>query len=189
MASIGTLYTTPEQGSGKRVRIPNLLSVYARLTAKSQIRAVAALNGLKIDLPEHYVHFEDNKKPEFLAKFPHGKIPAFDGADGFKLFESAAIARYGESTSQNVNGRRKKTRISQSVIPVLILVSTAYLLSDLLPLPRSFGVFTDFVCQSLRSLPTPPFSDPMTRRLLSLTSGSRSRTARSPCTPPSSSSL
>lgn len=97
MASIGTLYTTPEQGSGKRVCFHKLLYVYARLTAKSQIRAVAALNGLKVDLPEHYVHFEDNKKPEFLAKFPHGKIPAFDGADGFKLFESAAIARYSES--------------------------------------------------------------------------------------------
>ncbi|OJT11285.1 Elongation factor 1-gamma [Trametes pubescens] len=83
MASIGTLYTTPEQGSGKR------------------IRAVAALNGLKVDLPEHYVHFEDNKKPEFLAKFPHGKIPAFDGADGFKLFESAAIARYIAALAPN----------------------------------------------------------------------------------------
>ncbi len=81
-------------------------SVYARLTVKSQIRAVAALNGLKVDLPEHYVHFEDNKKPEFLAKFPHGKIPAFDGADGFKLFESAAIARYSESIE---SGRERRT--------------------------------------------------------------------------------
>ncbi|KAI0369508.1 elongation factor 1-gamma [Pilatotrama ljubarskyi] len=76
MASIGTLYTTPEQANGKR------------------IRAVAAFGGLKLDLPEHYVHFEDNKKPEFLAKFPHGKIPALDAADGFKLFETSAIARY-----------------------------------------------------------------------------------------------
>ena len=47
-------------------------------------------------MPENYVHFEDNKKPEFLAKFPHGKIPAFEGSDGFKLFEGSAIARYGE---------------------------------------------------------------------------------------------
>ena len=47
-------------------------------------------------MPENYVHFEDNKKPEFLAKFPHGKIPAFEGSDGFKLFEGTAIARYGE---------------------------------------------------------------------------------------------
>ncbi|KAI0673201.1 elongation factor 1-gamma [Trametes maxima] len=76
MASIGTLYTIPQQHNGKR------------------IRAVAALAGVKVDLPESYVHFEDNKKPEFLSKFPHGKIPAFDGADGFKLFETAAIARY-----------------------------------------------------------------------------------------------
>ncbi|KAI0830347.1 elongation factor 1-gamma [Trametes gibbosa] len=83
MASIGTLYTTPEQATGKR------------------IRAVAALNGLKIDLPENYVHYQDNKKPEFLIKFPHGKIPAFDGADGFKLFETAAIARYVAALAPN----------------------------------------------------------------------------------------
>ena len=38
----------------------------------------------------------DNKKPEFLEKFPHGKIPALETADGFKLFEGMAIARYGE---------------------------------------------------------------------------------------------
>lgn len=50
-------------------------------------------------MPASYVHFEDNKKPEFLAKFPHGKIPALDGADGFKLFETYPIARYSESCS------------------------------------------------------------------------------------------
>ncbi len=72
------------------------------LTAICQIRAVAAFAGLKLDLPEGYVHFEDNKKPEFLAKFPHGKIPAFEGADGFKLTETSAIARYSESSSRSV---------------------------------------------------------------------------------------
>lgn len=61
-----------------------------------QIRAVAALGGLSVDLPANYVHYEDNKKPEYLAKFPHGKIPALETTDGFKLFEGAAIARYGE---------------------------------------------------------------------------------------------
>lgn len=35
-----------------------------------------------------------NKTPEFLAKFPLGKVPAFEGADGFCLAESAAIATY-----------------------------------------------------------------------------------------------
>ncbi len=37
----------------------------------------------------------DTKKPEYLAEFPYGKIPAFKGTDGFKLTEGKAIARYG----------------------------------------------------------------------------------------------
>ncbi|KAI0758865.1 elongation factor 1-gamma [Fomes fomentarius] len=83
MSSIGTLWTTSEQANGKR------------------IRAAAAFGGLKIDLPASYTHFEDNKKPEFLSKFPHGKIPAFEGADGFKVFETSAIARYVASLAPN----------------------------------------------------------------------------------------
>ena len=35
-----------------------------------------------------------NTSPEFLAKFPLGKVPAFEGADGFCLTEGGAIARY-----------------------------------------------------------------------------------------------
>lgn len=35
-----------------------------------------------------------NRTPEFLAKFPFGKVPAFEGADGTKLFESDAITQY-----------------------------------------------------------------------------------------------
>jgi elongation factor 1-gamma len=62
-----------------------------------QIRAVAALGGITLDLPAEYTHYEDNKKPPFLAKFPHGKIPALEAKDGFKLFEGTAIARYGEN--------------------------------------------------------------------------------------------
>lgn len=64
-----------------------------------QVRAAAVLAGVNIELPAGYVHFRDNKKPEFLAKFPHGKIPAFEGADGVKIFEGSAIARYSESLS------------------------------------------------------------------------------------------
>lgn len=36
----------------------------------------------------------DTKKPEYLALFPYGKIPAFKGTDGFTLTESKAISRY-----------------------------------------------------------------------------------------------
>jgi elongation factor 1-gamma len=59
-----------------------------------QIKATAAFAGLDIKVPA-YEHYIDNKKPEFLSKFPHGQIPAFEGANGFKVFEGVAIARYG----------------------------------------------------------------------------------------------
>lgn len=36
------------------------------------------------------------KEPEFLAKFPLGCVPAFEAVDGTTLFETAAIAEYGE---------------------------------------------------------------------------------------------
>jgi elongation factor 1-gamma len=62
---------------------------------------VAALGGLEVDIPADYVHYQDNKKPEFLAKFPHGKIPAFEGSDGFKLFEGTSIAKYVASLAPN----------------------------------------------------------------------------------------
>ena len=110
MASIGTLWTTPKQFKGKTVssvqsELP--VSVYRDTFPGTQIRAAAALGGLRIDLPDNYVHYQDNKKPEFLAKFPHGKIPAFEGANGFKLFEASAIARYSKLLATHA---RSKTR-------------------------------------------------------------------------------
>ena len=48
-------------------------------------------------MPENYTHFQDNKLPEYLDKFPLGKIPALEQKDGFKLFETSAVARYSES--------------------------------------------------------------------------------------------
>jgi len=83
MAPIGTLWTVPQQSAGKI------------------IRAVAAYGDLELASPESYEHYVDNKKPEFLAKFPHGKIPAFEGADGFKLFEGIPIAWYIASQAPN----------------------------------------------------------------------------------------
>ena len=54
------------------------------------------MGGVEIAEPAAYEHMTDNKKPEFLEKFPHGKIPAYESEQGFKLFEGVAIARYGE---------------------------------------------------------------------------------------------
>jgi len=72
------------------------LSVTDTYFCGNQIKAVAALANLELSGPASYEHFKDNKEPAFLAKFPHGKIPSFESAEGFKLFEGYAIARYGE---------------------------------------------------------------------------------------------
>ncbi|KAJ5779919.1 hypothetical protein N7457_005079 [Penicillium paradoxum] len=56
-------------------------------------QAVANLNGLELTVPE-FAMGKTNRTPDFLSKFPLGKVPAFEGADGTTLFESDAITRY-----------------------------------------------------------------------------------------------
>ncbi|KAJ7750899.1 elongation factor 1-gamma [Mycena metata] len=97
MSSAGTLWTIPTQASGKA------------------IRAVAAFGGVAIDLPQGYVHYQDNKKPEFTNKFGHGKIPAWEGKDGFLLFEGSTIARYVATLSPN-SGLLGNTREEAALI-------------------------------------------------------------------------
>ncbi|KAK8075786.1 glutathione S-transferase [Apiospora hydei] len=56
-------------------------------------QVVAAINGLEVEVPADF-QMESTKTPDFLSKFPMGKIPAFEGADGFCIAEGAAIAMY-----------------------------------------------------------------------------------------------
>lgn len=53
------------------------------------------MNGLEVTVEPDFQIGVTNKTPEFLAKFPLGKVPAFESGDG-KLFltEAQAIARY-----------------------------------------------------------------------------------------------
>jgi len=78
MAPIGTLWGSPIQRQTK------------------VILAAASVAGLELDTPplEYNV---TNKSPEYLSKFPLGKLPAFEDNKGFKLFEGAPIARYVSS--------------------------------------------------------------------------------------------
>lgn len=103
------------QGASSRFDSQSRASQYEH---KPQIRAIVAFAGLSVDLPENYVHFETNKTPAFLAKFPHGKIPALETKDGFKLFETQAIARYSEYPTSGRAGFTGREYIT-SVIPVL----------------------------------------------------------------------
>ncbi|KAJ7836699.1 elongation factor 1-gamma [Mycena olivaceomarginata] len=83
MSPLGTLYSVSVQTNAK------------------VIKAVAAVGGITYDTDPSYVHYETNKTSAFTSKFPHGKIPAWDGKDGFKLFEGVAIARYFASLAPN----------------------------------------------------------------------------------------
>jgi len=51
-------------------------------------------SGAQVTLAKDFVFGETNKSPEFLKKFPLGKVPAFEGSDGVVLTESNAIAYY-----------------------------------------------------------------------------------------------
>ncbi|KAJ5188231.1 hypothetical protein N7491_004555 [Penicillium cf. griseofulvum] len=56
-------------------------------------QAAANLNGLELAVPE-FAMGKTNQTPDFLSKFPLGKVPAFEAADGTTLFESDAITQY-----------------------------------------------------------------------------------------------
>ncbi|KAJ5625288.1 hypothetical protein N7510_001597 [Penicillium lagena] len=56
-------------------------------------QAAANLNGLDISVPE-FAMGKTNRTDDFLAKFPFGKVPTFEGADGTNLFESDAMAEF-----------------------------------------------------------------------------------------------
>lgn len=54
----------------------------------------AKYSGAQLTVPADFVFGETNKSPEFLKKFPLGKVPAFESSDGVILTESNAIAYY-----------------------------------------------------------------------------------------------
>nr|KAF6275391.1 eukaryotic translation elongation factor 1 gamma [Myotis myotis] len=75
----GTLYTYPENWRAFKALI-------AAQYSGAQVRVLSA--------PPHFHFGQTNRTPEFLRKFPAGKVPAFEGDDGFCVFESNAIAYY-----------------------------------------------------------------------------------------------
>ncbi|EIW76637.1 glutathione S-transferase C-terminal-like protein [Coniophora puteana RWD-64-598 SS2] len=79
------------------------------------IESVAAISGLELTEPE--IKFGvTNKTPEYLAKFPLGKVPAFESADGScKLTEGLAIASYVASLAPET-GLQGKNKVETAQI-------------------------------------------------------------------------
>merc|ERR1712119_179450 len=72
----GTFYTYPDNFRAQKALI------------------AAKYSGAEVSLAKDFKFGETNKAPEFLKKFPLGKVPAFEGSDGVLLTESNAIAYY-----------------------------------------------------------------------------------------------
>jgi len=87
---------------GKITTYPNNWRVSKALIA-------AKYNGLEIEQTGLEMGVT-NQSAEFLAKFPMGKVPAFEGSDGFTLYESNAIAYYAASAKENTQllGKNKQ---------------------------------------------------------------------------------
>lgn len=62
------------------------------------ILSAAIISGLEIEQPLTEFGIT-NKSPEFIRKFPLGRIPSFEDNEGLKLTEGVAIARYGSLSS------------------------------------------------------------------------------------------
>uniref|UniRef100_A0A672MEN1 Elongation factor 1-gamma n=1 Tax=Sinocyclocheilus grahami TaxID=75366 RepID=A0A672MEN1_SINGR len=75
----GTLYTYPENWRAFKAQIAAQYSG-ARLKIASTSPA--------------FTFGQTNRSPAFLSNFPLGKVPAYQGDDGFCLFESNAIAHF-----------------------------------------------------------------------------------------------
>ncbi|XP_061756306.1 elongation factor 1-gamma [Nerophis ophidion] len=75
----GTLYTYPENWRAFKAQIA---AQYSGASLKVASSAPAFTFG------------QTNRTPAFLNNFPLGKVPAYQGDDGFCLFESNAIAHY-----------------------------------------------------------------------------------------------
>lgn len=79
----------------------------------TQAKVAAELNGLEIADAEGFQMGVTNKEPEFLAKFPQGKVPTLETPDGFCLAENIAICRFiAESgpAADQLNGADARTR-------------------------------------------------------------------------------
>ncbi|KAI9138458.1 glutathione S-transferase, partial [Paraphysoderma sedebokerense] len=72
----------------------------------------AKYNGLTVDYPSTFKMGETNKSADFKQKFPLGKVPAFEGKDGFCLYESSAIAYYVASQKSGSTLLGKDTKES-----------------------------------------------------------------------------
>ncbi|XP_055385089.1 elongation factor 1-gamma [Condylostylus longicornis] len=73
----------------------------------------AQFSGAKVNVAKDFVFGETNKTAAYLQKFPTGKVPAFETADGKYLLESNAIAFYLANTQLRGTNDFQQAEIQQ----------------------------------------------------------------------------
>ncbi|XP_059139491.1 elongation factor 1-gamma-like [Physella acuta] len=91
----GTLYTYPQSFRANKALI------------------AAQYSGADVVVDSKFKLGETNKSADFLKKFPNGKVPAFEGKDGFVLTESNAIAYYVSSSQLHGENSKDAALIQQ----------------------------------------------------------------------------
>ncbi|KAL8184279.1 UNVERIFIED_CONTAM: Elongation factor 1-gamma [Gekko kuhli] len=151
MAAAGTLYTYPENWRAFKALI-------AAQYSGAKIKVLSA--------PPQFHFGQTNKTPEFLNKFPVGKVPAFEGDDGFCVFESNAIAHY--VSNDELRGTTK-----EAAAQIIQWVSFAD--SDVVP-PASTWVFPTLGIMGYNKQATEYAKEEVKRILSTLDSHLKTRT-------------
>ncbi|KAH8433462.1 glutathione S-transferase family protein [Aspergillus melleus] len=115
MAPFGTIYSYP--GNSRVVKA----------------QAAANLNGLELAHGD-FTMGQTNVSPEFRAKFPLGKVPAFETADGLKLVESNAITQFIAESGPAASQLLGSTPAERAVIRQWVDFSDGEVLSPVLQL-------------------------------------------------------
>uniref|UniRef100_A0A8C2ZLY4 Eukaryotic translation elongation factor 1 gamma n=1 Tax=Cyclopterus lumpus TaxID=8103 RepID=A0A8C2ZLY4_CYCLU len=147
----GTLYTYPENWRAFKAQIAAQYSG-ARLKVASNSPA--------------FTFGQTNRTPAFLNNFPLGKVPAYQGDDGFCLFESNAIAHY-------LSNDALRGATPQVAAQVLQWVSFAD--SEIIP-PASAWVFPTLGIMQFNKQATEQAKEDMKRALAVLNQHLNSRT-------------
>ncbi|KAJ1108689.1 hypothetical protein NDU88_006060, partial [Pleurodeles waltl] len=147
----GTLYTYPDNWRAFKALIAAQYSG-ANVTVQSA--------------PPQFQFGQTNKTPEFLKKFPLGKVPAFEGNDGFCVFESNAIAYYVSNDELRGINREAAAQVIQWV---------SFADSEIVP-PASTWLFPTFGIMQYNKQATEHAKEEVKRVLSTLDDYLRTRT-------------
>jgi len=103
MAPIGKLYTYPNNPRAAKALI------------------AARYNGVELELPNFQMGVT-NKTPEFLEKFPFGKVPALETADGAYIYESNAIQFYVAESKKDTQ-LLGKTPVERALVQTFVNIA------------------------------------------------------------------